>query len=96
MRVFVVWVMRMNFTRRGQFETSDLQEGQYDVVVGVESSRYESAQETMSFTVEKKATGISGFPITSVGLGILIGVVFLLRRVTVFESVRSRRISLKS
>lgn len=78
---------------QGQFETSDLQEGQYDVVVGVESSGYESAQKAMSFTVEKKAIGISGFPITSVLLGILIGVFFLFRRSTVFESMRPRRVS---
>jgi hypothetical protein len=81
---------------QGQFETSDLQEGQYEVVVGVESNGYESAQEAMSFIVEKKATGIPGFPIISVVLGILIGVVFLFRRATVLESVRPRRVSLKS
>ncbi len=68
---------------RGQLDTSDLQEGQYDVVVGVESSGYESAQEAMSFTVEKKVTGIPGFPITSVVIGILIGVAFLFRHVTI-------------
>ncbi|MFX0135397.1 MAG: hypothetical protein ACFFDN_17265, partial [Candidatus Hodarchaeota archaeon] len=68
---------------RGQLDTSDLQEGQYNVVVGVESSGYESAQEAMSFTVEKKPTGIPGFPITSVVIGILIGAAFLFRRVTI-------------
>lgn len=88
MRVFVVWVMRMNFTRRGQFETSDLQEGQYDVVVGVESSGYESAQDTMSFKVEKNATGIPGFPIMSVLLGVFIGVVLLVRRATISNHMR--------
>ena len=88
MRVFVVWVMRMNFTRRGQFETSDLQEGQYDVVVGVESSGYGSAQDTMSFKVEKNATGIPGFPIMYVLLGVFIGVVFLFRRATISNHMR--------
>jgi len=66
---------------QGQLETSDVREGQYEVVVAVEGSGYESAQDAVSLTV--KAAGIPGFPIMSVVSGILIGVVFLHRRATV-------------
>jgi len=71
---------------QGQLETSDILEGQYEVVAAVEGSGYESAQDAVSLTV--KSAGIPGFPIMSVVLGILIVVVFLFRRATVFESMR--------
>jgi len=66
---------------QGQLETSDIREGQYEVIVAAEGSGYESAQDAVSLTV--KAAGIPGFPIMSVVSGILIGVVFLHRRTTV-------------
>lgn len=66
---------------QGQLETSDVREGQYEVIVAAEGSGYESAQDAVSLTV--KAAGIPGFPIMSVVSGILIGVVFLHRRATV-------------
>jgi len=65
---------------KGQLETSGLQEDQYEVIVTVECSGYESAQEALIFTVEKKASGITGFPTISVVFGVLAGVLFLYKK----------------
>jgi hypothetical protein len=71
---------------QGQLETSDIREGEYEVVVAVEGGGYESAEDAVSLTV--KSAGISGFPIMSVALGILIGAILLFRRATAFKTPR--------
>lgn len=63
---------------QGSLETSDLPEGQHEVVVVAEGVGYASAQSAVSLTVEK-ASGIPGFPVASVLLGILIGILLLSR-----------------
>lgn len=63
---------------QGQLETSEVQEGQREVLVAAGGSGYASAQEALSVTV--KAAGIPGFPTMSVASGVLVAVVFLLRR----------------
>jgi len=69
---------------QGQLETSNIQEGQHDVVVAVEGGGYEPAQDSVSLAV--KAAGITGFPTAAIALGTLIGAVFILRRAMVHDS----------
>jgi hypothetical protein len=71
---------------QGQLETSDIREGEYEVVVAVEGGGYESTEDAVSLTV--KSAGIPSFPIMSVALGILIGAILLFRRATVCKTPR--------